>query len=119
MGLNTHEMSPPVTKLPIHLPDGHLEFVEIIDTKNKTQAEIDAEREAQKAAIAKQEKTMLTEFSTLNQKHPEANDHLYADILKYYTFDKTNKVYKERSKRTDCRLEHGEAGGVQRSTMVG
>ncbi len=62
---------------------------------------------------------MLTEFFTLNQEHPEANDHLYADILKYYTFDKTNKVYKERSKRTDHRLEYGEGGGVQRSTTVG
>merc|ERR1711940_92085 len=51
MGLHMHEMSPSVAKLPIHLPDGHLAFVEIIDTKNKTQAEIDAAREAQKAAI--------------------------------------------------------------------
>ena len=98
MGFNMHEMSPSVAKLPIHLPDGHLAFVEMIDTKNKTQAEIDAAREAQKVAIARQEKTMLTEFFTLNQEHPEANNHLYADILKYYTFDKSNKVFKERSK---------------------
>ena len=48
---------------------------------------------------------MLTEWFTLNRNDPEANKHLYNDILKYYTWNSTKKTYIKRKNKMTCNPE--------------
>ena len=75
-------MVPSVQKLPLHLENQ--QFVLFQETDDL----------AQVAENSKE--TQLTAFFKLNQMDPEANCHLYCDILKHYSFDKKTKSFKKR-----------------------
>ena len=115
-GFPMHGMYPEVTKLPIHLPEGHTAFMKIQDEKSMTEAERDLMRQQQMEALRKQEKTMLTAFFDLNAKSEKAREHLYCDILKYYRFDNASKKYFERSYKTDQNIDSTDG---KKSNMVG
>ena len=100
-GFPIHGMYPEVTKLPIHLPEGHTTFMKIQDESKMTESERNELRQEQMEALRKQEKTMLTAFFDLNVESEKAREHLYCDILKYYRFDTANKKFFERSYKTD------------------
>ena len=81
---------PPVKKLPLHLEEEQIvlyndddNFAEVLDKFSKTE---------------------LTEYFTLNQNDPRANDLLYVDIPKYYTFEtKGGKKWKRRTNNRNDR----------------
>ena len=83
------DMQPSVQTLAIHLPGQQTVFIR--------------KGENAKVAAKRSEETSLTAFFKLNQSDPEANQLLYHDVLKYYTYNK-GKGYKRRernNKKTD------------------
>ena len=115
-GFPMHGMYPEVTKLQIHLPEGHTAFMKIHDERNMTEAEKSLLRQEQIEALRKQEKTMLTAFFDLNVKHEKARKHLYCDILKYYRFDTKEKEFVERKYKTNPNIDDVDD---KKSNMVG
>ena len=115
-GYPMHGMYPEVTKLQIHLPEGHTAFMKIHDERNMNETEKNKLRQEQMEALRKQEKTMLTAFFDLNVDDEKAREHMYCDILKYYRFDAKEKKYFKRNNKTDPNID-GTDG--QRSNMVG
>ena len=76
-------MKPSVSRLPCHLPNEQSVFVH--------------EDQDLEQALQSKEKTELTQWFKLNQDDPDARQYLYVDILRYYIYDKKNKVYKKRT----------------------
>ncbi|XP_030060875.1 uncharacterized protein LOC115471313 [Microcaecilia unicolor] len=78
-----HQQSHTIQRLEVHLPD---EQSIVFHPKN-----IDIAVET-----AKTRDTTLTAWFKLNAEHPHANNILYNDIPMYYTFNKTQRKWKQR-----------------------
>ena len=76
---------PPVKKLPIHLPGEQSVFYGE-----------EANTEEIQQAMARSEKTQLTEFFTLCANDPEAAQLTYLDVMKYYTWNTKERKYVKR-----------------------
>ena len=76
---------PPVKKLPIHLPGEQTVFYGE-----------EADQDEIQQAMARSEKTMLTEFFTLCANDPEAAQLTYLDVMKYYTWNTKNRKFVKR-----------------------
>ena len=76
---------PPVKKLPIHLPGEQTVFYgEEANTKEIQEA------------MARSEKTMLTEFFTLCSNDEEAAHLTYLDVMRYYTWNNKDRKFVKR-----------------------
>jgi hypothetical protein len=80
-----HGISPPVDKLPLHLPG--------------EQSILFEEGEAEAALARGPPDTKLTAFFKLNQECEEARGTLYPDIPSQFTWDSKNKKWKKRQQR--------------------
>ncbi|XP_053134124.1 LOW QUALITY PROTEIN: uncharacterized protein LOC128337304 [Hemicordylus capensis] len=80
------EKSHTIIRLPVHLPE-HQQLV------------YHEGQEEQAIAMASIKKTMLTAWFTLDHEDQEANKLTYADIPKYYVFDKIHTKWKRRQRR--------------------
>ena len=87
-------MHPPVTSLPLHLPDEQMVYI------HPGQTLLDA--------AMRQEITMLTAFFQLNEEDPDANGILYPDILKSYTYVQSTKSFRRRTRNLSI-LDDGDS----------
>ena len=107
-----NKMSPSVQKLAIHLPDQQ----PVVFNPSRIQTE-----EQLQQVMEGQERTTLTAFFELNREDPDARQHLYCDILRYYSWvphdQKTGKkkFFKKRTYRSGI----GEELGPGESTQIG
>ena len=85
-GYVTSFQEPDVVKLPVHLENEQFVMFN--------------EDDELKQVMEKSEKTMLTEFFTLNKEDPEANRLIYNDVVRYYTFNKKDKKWVRRKRNT-------------------
>ena len=69
----------------------------------------DLQKKAERA-----KRTMLTEFFKLNRTDKKANDILYTDILRHYTWNDSERCYKERVQR-----ENRDANSKAKSDTIG
>ena len=112
-GFPMHRMSPEVTQMAIHLPEDQNCFLK---TKKNPRKSEQQHQEEMKNAVKKQERTMLTAFFEVNKKEVEAREYLYPDILKHYTYNKVNKEFTKRVRKTDGTINHPDG---RLSNMVG
>ena len=112
-GFPMHKMSPEVTQMAIHLPEDQNCFLK---TKKNPRKSEQQHQEEMKNAVKKQERTMLTAFFEVNKKEVEAREYLYPDILKHYTYNKVNKEFTKRVRKTDGTINHPDG---RLSNMVG
>ena len=82
-GFKMHWMKPTVHRLPCHLPNEQSVFLH--------------EGQDLEQALENKEKTELTQWFKLNQDDEEARQYFYVDILRYYLWDKKNKIYKKKT----------------------
>ena len=76
-------MEPSVTSLPLHLPEEQMVLIR--------------PGESLVNAAERKKTTMLTAFFHLNSVDPRANNILYPDILKHYSWNADDKCYKRRT----------------------
>ena len=93
-------MYPSVQMLQFHLPEEQ----QIIFKEGD-----DLQQKARRA-----ERTMLTEFFRLNRTDERANDLLYTDILKHYTWNDSSRCFKERERR-----ENRDMNSTGKSDTIG
>ena len=112
MEFKLNEMSPSVQKLAIHLPGQQ----SVVFNPARVQTEEDLAH-----VMEGQEQTTLTAFFLLNQEDPEARQHLYCDILRYYAWVPNDqksgkkKFFKKRTYRSGI----GHDLGPGESTQLG
>ena len=106
------EMSPSVQKLAIHLPGQQA----VVFDPARIQTEEQLAR-----VMESQERTTLTAFFELNQRDPEARQHLYCDILRYYAWVPNDQKSGEKKffKKRTYRSGIGQDLGPGESTQIG
>ena len=100
---------PPVKKLPIHLPGEQTVFYGE-----------EANVEEIQQAMARSEKTMLTEFFTLCSNDEEAAQLTYLDVMRYFTWNTTDRKFvKRKQNQRRSNKEKQEEEDAEEEDLVG